>query len=143
MRTLFIVACASLLCAAARAEPPHPKRPGEDPIAARLIPPELIMGHQSELGLDDKQRSAMVKEIERTQAQVLPLQWQMQSAAEALAKLLDEPRVDEARVLAQADKVMELERQVKRAHLGLLVRIRNLLSDGQRAKLQELRAQAP
>jgi hypothetical protein len=34
---------------------------------------------------------------------------------------------------------MELERQVKRQHLGLLVRVRNLLTELQRKKLQELR----
>ncbi|MCU1277486.1 MAG: Heavy-metal resistance protein, partial [bacterium] len=116
---------------------------GDDPIAARLIPPELIMSHQSELSLDDKQRGAILKEIERAQSQVLQIQWQMQSAAEQLAKLLDESHVDETKTLAQADKVMELERQIKRNHLGMLVRIRNLLTDVQRSKLQQIRAQSP
>ena len=98
------------------------------------------MSHQSELGIDDKQRGAILKEVEKAQSTVLQIQWQMQSAAEALVKLLDEPRIDEGKALAQADKVMDLERQVKRAHLGMLVRIRNLLTDAQRAKLRELRA---
>jgi hypothetical protein len=47
--------------------------------------------------------------------------------------------VDEAAVLAQADKVMGLEREVKKAHLALLVRIKNLLTEAQKAKLTELR----
>jgi Spy/CpxP family protein refolding chaperone len=144
MRSIVLIACLTVAAAVARAEPPHPTpRPGEDPIAARLIPPELIMSHQSDLGVDDKQRAAILKEVERAQSQVLQVQWQMQSAAEQLAKLLDEPRVDEAKTLAQADKVMEFERQIKKSHLGMLVRIRNLLTDAQRAKLQQLRAQTP
>ena len=140
-----LIACFTIVVGVARAEPPppHPPRPGDDPIAARLIPPELIMSHQSELSLDDKQRGAILKEIERAQSQVLQIQWQMQSAAEQLAKLLDESHVDETKTLAQADKVMELERQIKKNHLGMLVRIRNLLTDVQRSKLQQIRAQAP
>jgi Spy/CpxP family protein refolding chaperone len=140
MKALLIVCLTLTVAGVARAEAPHPPKPGDDPIAARLIPPELIMSHQSELGIDDKQRNAILKEIERAQSAVLQIQWQMQSAAEGLAKLLDEPRVDEAKTLAQADKVMELERQLKRNHLGMLVRIRNLLTDAQRAKLQQIRA---
>lgn len=46
-------------------------------------------------------------------------------------------------MLAQADTVMGLEREVKRAQLSLLVRIKNLLSDAQQAKLGELRKRTP
>ena len=123
------------LCATAAAEQPAP----EDAIAQRLIPPELIMGHQKEIGLDDKQRGAIVKEIQSAQGQILEVQWQMQGAVEELVKLLDAARIDEARALAQADKVMDLERTLKKAHLGMLIRIRNVLTDAQRAKLAGLR----
>jgi Spy/CpxP family protein refolding chaperone len=110
-----------------------------DPIGARLFPPELIMVHQQELGIDDKQRAAILHEVEKTQSTLLPLQWQMQGATGELAKLLDEPKLDEGKVLAQAEKLMDIERQVKRNHLGLLVRLRNLLTEAQRAKLKSLR----
>ena len=123
----------------ARADAPPAPRPGDDPIAARLFPPELIMVHQQELGIDDKQRAAILREVEKTQSAVLPIQWQMQGATGELARLLDEPKLDEGKVLAQADKLMDLERQIKRNHLGLLVRLRNLLTETQRAKLKTLR----
>jgi Spy/CpxP family protein refolding chaperone len=113
-------------------------RAESDPIATRLFPPELIMSNQAALAIDDKQRDAILKEVEKTQAAVLPLQWQMQGATAEMAKLLDAPKIDEAKVLAQAGKVMEMEQKVKRIHLTLLVRLRNLLTDAQRAKLQEL-----
>jgi len=35
---------------------------------------------------------------------------------------------------------MTVEREVKQLHLGTLIRIRNLLTDAQRAKLAALRA---
>ena len=47
--------------------------------------------------------------------------------------------MDEAAVLTQADKVLSLEREVKRTQLSLLIRIKNLLSDAQQDKLMELR----
>ncbi|HEX4802814.1 MAG TPA: periplasmic heavy metal sensor [Myxococcaceae bacterium] len=128
--------------------PPHPHPPhgadpsllGADPIGAKLFPPELIMKHQQELGIDDRQRDAILKEIERAHSQLFPLQWQMSAAAEQLSKALEAPKLDEGKVLAQADQVMALERDIKRAHLSLLIRLRNVLSDAQRAKLAELRA---
>src|SRR5712692_4542789 len=115
---------------------PHPRPgqlpPGGDPIGSKLFPPELIMGHQQELGVDEPQRAVILKEIEKTQSQVLSLQWQMQAATEQLAKALESPKIDEGKALAQADKLMTLERDLKRAHLGMLIRIRNLLTDSQR-----------
>lgn len=125
----------------ARAQPGQPS--GTDPVGSKLFPPELIMGHQAELGIDEGQRTAILKEIEKTQSQVLQLQWQMQAAMELLAKSLDVPKIDETKALSQAERLMNLERDVKRTHLGMLIRIRNLLTDSQRAKLTDLRAKSP
>jgi Spy/CpxP family protein refolding chaperone len=110
-----------------------------DPIRERLFPPELVMQHQGELGIDERQRAALSKEMAAFQSQIVDLQWRLSSAVEELARLLDAPRIDEGRALAQADKVMALEHDVKKTHLGLLIRIRNLLTDAQRAELAKLR----
>jgi Spy/CpxP family protein refolding chaperone len=124
--------------------PATPTAPqAQDPLGSKLFPPELIMTHQAEIALEDKQREAIVKELERAQAQFPRLQWQLQAATEQLVKLLDAPQIDEAKALAQAGEVMKLETEIKRAHLGLLIRIRNTLSEAQRAKLQALRRGAP
>lgn len=120
-----------------------PPTPPEDPIGQKLYPPELIMAHQQELGIDDKQREAIVKEVQNAQSTITKLSWQMQAEAERMAKLLDSPKVDEKQVLAQADKVMNIERDVKKAHLTLLIRLKNLLTDAQRQKLAQLRKQSP
>ncbi len=140
MKLRSILALLLALTAVARAEP---GKSGDDPIAAKLFPPELIMKHQRELAVDDKQRDAIVAEVQKTQAQLVPLQWQMQGATEQMARLLEAPKVDETKVLAQADKIMAIEREFKRAHLGMLVRLRNLLTDTQRSRLAELRKEAP
>jgi Spy/CpxP family protein refolding chaperone len=130
---------AALLLLITTAGPVASPQASEDPIGSKLFPPELIMSHQSELGIDDKQRAAIVAELDGAQPHILQAQWDLQAAAEQLSKLLEPGHIDEAKTLAQAEKVMNLERDVKKLHLGLLIRIRNLLNDAQRAKLFELR----
>ncbi len=98
------------------------------------------MAHQAEIGVDEKQRDAILAEIQQAQPKILKLQWTMQDASAQLARLLGEPKVEEAKALAQADKLMEMEREMKRTHLTLLIRIRNILTDAQRAKLDAFRA---
>ncbi len=142
MRRAIALAAALAAAAPAGAEAPG-GGPRPDPIAARLYPPELVMSHQRELGIDDRQRDAIIEQIEKAQSQIVKLQWQMQAASEQLVKLLDAPRVDEAQALAQAERVMSLERDLKKVHLALLIRIRNVLTDAQRARLAELRRAAP
>lgn len=139
MKPLRILALLLALASGARAEPGK----SDDPIAARLFPPELIMKHQRELAIDDKQRDALVAEVQKTQTQLVPLQWQRQGASEQMIRLLDAAKLDEAKVLAQVDKMITIEREFKRAHLGLLVRLRNLLTDTQRSRLAELRKETP
>jgi Spy/CpxP family protein refolding chaperone len=63
----------------------------------------------------------------------------MQSESEKLVQLLKAPPVDENAVLAQVDQVLNREREIKKAQISLLVRIKNLLTEGQQNKLMELR----
>ena len=137
--TLVMIAVLLVPAKAGAESPPTPPTPGQDPLAAYLFPPDLVMRHASEIGLDDQQRAAVKDAVVKMQSRFLDLQWDMQAESEKMARLLQASPVDEAALLAQADKVMGLEREVKRAHLSLLVRIKNLLTDGQRAKLTELR----
>jgi Spy/CpxP family protein refolding chaperone len=63
----------------------------------------------------------------------------MQGEAGKLAQLLQPPKVDEAAALAQVDKVLGMEREVKRAQISLLIEIKNLLTPPQQQKLFDLR----
>jgi hypothetical protein len=65
--------------------------------------------------------------------------WDMQSESEKLVPLLKARPVDENAVLAQVDQVLNREREIKKAQISLLVRIKNLLTEGQQNKLMELR----
>jgi Spy/CpxP family protein refolding chaperone len=113
--------------------------PGEDPIAQNLFPPDLVMRYGSEIGLDEKQRAAIKEVVQKAQARFLDGQWDMQSESERMVRLLQAKPIDETAVLAQVEKVLALEREVKKAQLSLLIRIKNLLTDAQQTRLSELR----
>jgi Spy/CpxP family protein refolding chaperone len=117
-------------------------REGLGPVESRLFPPELVMEHQGELGITDAQKQALLAETERGQSAMLRLQWELQAEKEKLVKLLDAERVDEAKVQKAAARVMDRETKVKASHLGMLVRVKNLLTHEQQAKLREIRAGA-
>lgn len=115
-------------------------RPGMDPVGEQLFPPELILQHQKAIGLSDAQRTALVAELKRVQGTVLDQQVELQRAVERLIELLRPDRVDEQKVLAQLDSVLAAEREVKRQHISLAARLKNLLSAEQMRQLRTLRA---
>jgi Spy/CpxP family protein refolding chaperone len=113
--------------------------PGDDPIARNVFPPELVMKYSQEIGLDDRQRAAIRSNVQGVQSKFLDLQWDLQEESQKMVRLLQAQPVNEAAVLAEVDKVLALEREIKRAQISLLVKIKNLLTEPQQAKLQELR----
>ena len=113
--------------------------PDADPMARHLFPPDLIMAHQDELGLQEKQRAAIKAEVLKAQPKFLEWQWEMGEETQKMLALLRSAPVDEAKVLEQADRIMALERNVKRTHLSLLIRLKNLLSTEQLARLEQIR----
>lgn len=113
--------------------------PDDDPIGRQLFPPELIMSQSQKLHLDDKQRTLIKTEVQRAQSKFFDLQWEAKEASDAMSQLLQQTPIDEARVLEQADKVMSLEREIKKIHLAMLIRIKNGLTREQIAELTELR----
>lgn len=130
-----------------RLSPPRPtspvaaSRPSEPvgAIEARLFPPDLVMDHQAAIGLTGAQRDAITKEIDRGQGEVTKLQWELQAEKERLVKDLSSDRVDEAKAQETAARLMGIESRVKAAHLGMLVRIKNLLTPAQQTQLHALR----
>jgi Spy/CpxP family protein refolding chaperone len=115
--------------------------PQEDPIGRFLYPPEVIMAHGQDLGLQEKDRLTIKNEVQKAQSKFFDLQWQAKEETDKMVKLLQQSPADEAKILEQADRIMALERDIKRTHLTLLVRLRNLLTPDQQAKLQRLRQQ--
>lgn len=118
---------------------PQPPVPPADPLGQNLFPPELVMQHKQEIGLTDEQKAAIREELLKASTRFNELQFQMQDEMENLVSLTKGTTIDEQRVLAQLDKVLSIEREVKRAQIAVSVRIKNKLTAEQQARLQELR----
>ncbi len=118
-------------------QPPPP--PPADPLGDAIFPPDMVMQHQRELGLTDEQKTFMRGEINRTTTRFNELQWQLQDAMEALHETMKANSVNEQLALSQLDKVLDSEREMKRAHMELAIRIKNKLTVEQQTKLHSMR----
>jgi Spy/CpxP family protein refolding chaperone len=134
----FALLLAAVLPAAAAAETPPP---ADDPIARNLVPPELVMRHSQAIGLTSEQRDAIKTAVKEAQSGFIDPQWQMQTEAGRMVDLLQQRPLDEAAILGQLDRILDLERRIKKLQFSLLVRIKNTLSVSQLEKLEKLRAQ--
>ena len=134
-RKLFaLIALLFLTAIAARAQ-----QPANDPIGEAFFPPELVMQHQQSIGLTDQQKTFLKTELRKAQTRFTELQWQLSDESEKLVTLVKQEPADEPAVLAQLDKVLNAEREIKRTQLSLAIQIRNNLTPEQRARLTELR----
>lgn len=121
-------------------QPQPAPRPPMDPLHDAIFPPEMIMQHQRELGLTDEQKTFMRSEIQRTTTRFNELQWGLQDAMEALHQTMKEKSVNEQLALSQLDKVLDGEREIKRLHMELAIRIKNKLTPEQQTKLHAMKS---
>jgi Spy/CpxP family protein refolding chaperone len=142
--TLAIGIILTVAFASAQQSPHPPQRtPDHDPLAQFMFPPELVMQHQREIGLTAEQKTFLRGEIQRVTLRFTELQWQLQDAMEGLASVMKENSVNEQQALAQLDKILDTEREIKHLHIGLAIRIKNKLTPEQQSKLQGMKRMGP
>jgi hypothetical protein len=117
--------------------------PGDDPLAKLLVSPDLVMSHQQAIALTESQRQAIQANMLDTQKKLLDQQFKMQGEVEKLQSLLKGATPDETKVLDEMDKVLGAERDIKRAQISLMVKLKNSLTAQQQTQLDALRKQAP
>jgi Spy/CpxP family protein refolding chaperone len=108
-------------------------------LESKLFPPELIMEHKAAIALLPAQQEVITKELDRTQSELVKLQWQLQTEKDRLVEVLAAPKVDEAKSRQAAESLMRAENAIKASHLGMLVRIKNVLTPAQQDQLRALR----
>ena len=130
LATLLVSAC-SLLAADKPASQ-------TDPFAGAFFPPELILQAREQIGMSPQQLEAVQVRVTKTQPQSEELRKKLELETAALAALVKAERVEEAAVLAQLDKVLDAERELKHLHISLVIALKNLLTPEQQAKLHEM-----
>ena len=114
--------------------------PPADPLAEILFAPELVLQHQSDIGLTEEQRNTLITEVQKAQDRFGDLQQRLQKEVETLSELLKREQVQEQAALTQFDKVLNQEREIKRAHLALVLGIKSKLTREQQAKLRDIKS---
>ena len=104
-----------------------------------LFSPDLVMRNQDVLALTDEQREQLVQAVQEAQSAFTELNWNLQKEVQTLTTMFKESVTEEAGILEQFDAVLDLEREVKRTHLVLTLRMRNILDENQLATLDDLR----
>jgi Spy/CpxP family protein refolding chaperone len=111
----------------------------DEVFAKAFFDPQLVLKHASAIGLTAQQRKAILDELKSTQVALVPLQVDMAEPALELQGLVESTRVDEARALARIDQVLKIENEVKKRQAIFVIRVKNLLTADQQAKLRALR----
>ncbi len=109
---------------------------GDDSMDEHFFPPELVMHHQRDIKLTAEQRETIKAAAQTAQATFTDVQWQLHDEMETMKDLVKEKQVDEQRVLDQLETILNLEREIKRAHLTLMIRIKNTLTPEQQLSLK-------
>ena len=110
-----------------------------DPITDNFFSPELIINHAQEIGIDDQQKQAIESKVHEDRKQFGELQQNLVRQISALGEILHRDRPDETEALAQLDKVLAAERDIKRMQLTVSLAIRSEMTPEQFAKAKELR----
>jgi Spy/CpxP family protein refolding chaperone len=114
-------------------------KPDEPEFAKYLFAPELVLQNAQQIGLKPAQRTAVLQAIRDVQVDLMDMQLQMAEPAEQLTLLAKKEQVDEAAALALVDRILSLEREIKKKQMSLLIRIKNILTSEQQARLTTLR----
>jgi Spy/CpxP family protein refolding chaperone len=135
-RRAVLLVCIALLCVSTQARAESPLR---DPVNENFFPPDMLFRHASEIGLDEQQKKAIESQVRENGRRFFEMQQNLQRQVAALADMLRRERPDEQEALAQLDKVLAAERDIKRVQLSLSLEIRSQLTPEQQAKAKELR----
>ncbi len=103
----------------------------QSPVEQNLFPPELVMRHRAELDLADTQRSALIAVIQEFQSGIVAVEWELQDAKLELEKQLAMYPTPQKAVEQALDSVLVHEAQIKKNHILMLVKVKNVLTQAQ------------
>jgi Spy/CpxP family protein refolding chaperone len=144
----ILFASVSIACAQPPPPPPGdfqpgPQDPGQRPpggdFMREFFPPELVMRNQRAIGLTSSQQTAIREEMVRAMPRFTELQWQISAEEETLSNLVKSGSAGEKEIIAQFEKLLAVEAQIKRLQLENLLKIRSILTPDQQESLKALK----
>ena len=111
----------------------------DDKLEKAFFDPQLVLQRARDIGLTAPQRQQIMDAVKKIQTALVPIQLDMAEPAMDLLELVDQPQVDEAAAIAKADQVLKIENEVKKLQMSLLIRIKNVLTKEQQARLRAIR----
>ncbi|HIE99902.1 MAG: CotH kinase family protein [Fuerstiella sp.] len=103
-----------------------------DPLQDLLISPEVLIHHQTEIGLPDRQVEQIRALLEKVGPKIHELQQRANSSMGRLAQLLSADKVDAEAAVRQLDQFLAIEKEQRLHHLRIMIQIRNELTPTQR-----------
>ena len=129
LTALFLAACASTAMA----------QDGKgDVFKGKLFPPNVILEHRQALGLTREQFTAIRAAVVEVQASVAEYEWDLAAAYQAAMEELDKSPIDADRVLELVAEALAAENEVKKMQVGMLLKLRGLLTDEQMDYLRDV-----
>ncbi len=110
-----------------------------DEIMSQFVRPRLLMRYRKELGLTKEQRTKIKQHVKDAQSKSIDVQFELDQEMQKLKDLVSNDKVDKKAAIAQANKVMGLESQMKSLQLGLMIDIKNELTPEQIEKIKDYR----
>ncbi len=135
MRHIAVLALLAVLCPLFAADAPPPPA---DPFAGAFFQPELVFSARERIAMTREQEESFSALVADMQARSTDLRSRLEHETAALSALAQQVHPDAAMLLAQLDKVLDCERELKRLHVGMLAAIKDLLTTGQQAQLRGL-----
>lgn len=105
-----------------------------------LILPRLIAAHQDVLNLSAEQEAGIKGEIQKTQAAMAELEWDLTKRMGRLDELLSRHPVDEKQVMTEFNALLDLEGTIKRTRFEAMLRIKNTLTAEQLEFLKSIQS---
>lgn len=133
--SILVGLCLAFVALGAGAQPQGEQK---DPFQGKLIAPNVILDNRDELALSKEQLTAIRQAVITAQGEIAEHEWDLREAYQLVMADLDESPVDADRVLANIEKALLAENEVKKRQVALLIELRNLLTDEQFTYLQSV-----
>jgi Spy/CpxP family protein refolding chaperone len=105
-----------------------------------LFSSEFILESADAIGLSAAQKDAIAALVREHETASQEGNTELKRDSEQLLALLDAQQVDESAVGSLLDEILQRDNAAKKAEILYLIRLRNILTQEQRAKLAEIKA---